>query len=224
MKLEFNVKGDERKRMVKALEEALDEKALYLKTPSCAYQVGNFKVGKNGELEFDENLNEEEKNKAIKAAVKATGVSPKELEQLTKQETNSANTQNISLSVALPKDKINTTNLAALLESKASLIKKALGVNDLSFKEEGENIIFDWFDEITNQEEALIYTRFISSLCKMSVDYKRISNKPIDTDNEKFSFRTFLIRLGYVGNDYKQDRKFLLRNLTGSSAFRYGAK
>ena len=50
MKLEFNVKGDERKRMVKALEEALDEKAIYLKTPSCAYQVGNFKVGKNGEL------------------------------------------------------------------------------------------------------------------------------------------------------------------------------
>ena len=70
----------------------------------------------------------------------------------------------------------------------------------------------------------MIYTRFISSLCKMSRDYKRISAKAKETDNEKFSFRTFLIRLGYVGDEYKEDRKFLLKNLSGSSAFRYGAK
>jgi hypothetical protein len=41
-------------------------------------------------------------------------------------------------------------------------------------------------------------------------------------DNEKFAFRVFLIRLGFVGDDYKNARKILLRNLTGNSAFKNG--
>lgn len=41
-------------------------------------------------------------------------------------------------------------------------------------------------------------------------------------DNEKYAFRCFLLRLGFIGADYKTDRKILLKNLTGSSAFRNG--
>ena len=36
------------------------------------------------------------------------------------------------------------------------------------------------------------------------------------------SFRCFLLRLGFIGKEYKTARKILLRNLTGNSAFRYG--
>ena len=43
------------------------------------------------------------------------------------------------------------------------------------------------------------------------------------TDNEKYTFRCFLLRLGFIGNEYKQSRKILLRNLSGSSAFKSGA-
>lgn len=39
---------------------------------------------------------------------------------------------------------------------------------------------------------------------------------------EKYAFRCFLLRLGMIGADYKAARKVLLRNLTGSSAFRHG--
>lgn len=45
-----------------------------------------------------------------------------------------------------------------------------------------------------------------------------------DTDNEKYAFRCFLLRLGFIGAEYKQDRKILLRNLTGSSAFKSGGR
>ena len=38
------------------------------------------------------------------------------------------------------------------------------------------------------------------------------------------SQRCFLLRLGYIGNDYKADRKILLKRLSGSSAFKSGAK
>ncbi len=42
-------------------------------------------------------------------------------------------------------------------------------------------------------------------------------------DNEKFAFRVFLIRLGFIGDDYKAARKILLSNLSGNSAFKNGA-
>jgi hypothetical protein len=41
-------------------------------------------------------------------------------------------------------------------------------------------------------------------------------------DNEKYAFRCFLLRLGFIGAEYKTDRKILLKNLTGSSAFKNG--
>jgi hypothetical protein len=49
---------------------------------------------------------------------------------------------------------------------------------------------------------------------------KYASAKPINTDNEKYAFRTWLIRLGMTGNEYKSTRKLLLQNLSGNGAFR----
>ena len=48
----------------------------------------------------------------------------------------------------------------------------------------------------------------------------RILARKTETDNERYTFRIFLIRLGMKGNRYKQTRKILLRNLPGYSAFR----
>ena len=50
-----------------------------------------------------------------------------------------------------------------------------------------------------------------------------ISNKDHrSTDNEKYAFRCFLLRLGFIGAEYKTARKILLKNLSGSSAFKNG--
>jgi len=43
-------------------------------------------------------------------------------------------------------------------------------------------------------------------------------------ENEKYAFRCFLLRLGFIGAEYKIERKILLRNLTGSSAFKSGRR
>ena len=43
-----------------------------------------------------------------------------------------------------------------------------------------------------------------------------------EVDNEKYAFRCFLLRLGFIGAEYKVERKILLKNLTGSSAFKNG--
>ena len=73
-------------------------------------------------------------------------------------------------------------------------------------------------------DEIADYTQFISRLCDMARDAKRVSSKPTETDNDKYAFRCFLLRLGFIGEIYKTDRKILLKNLNGSSAFKSGAK
>jgi hypothetical protein len=58
----------------------------------------------------------------------------------------------------------------------------------------------------------------------MSKEQKRITATEKAVDNEKYAFRCFLLRLGFIGDEYKSDRKILLRNLKGSSAFKSGTK
>jgi hypothetical protein len=58
----------------------------------------------------------------------------------------------------------------------------------------------------------------------MARNQKRVFAQVTETDNEKYAFRCFLLRLGFIGSEYKTVRKILLRNLTGDSAFRHGKK
>ena len=41
-----------------------------------------------------------------------------------------------------------------------------------------------------------------------------------EVENEKYAFRCFLLRLGFIGAEYKNALKILLRNLSGNAAFR----
>ena len=56
----------------------------------------------------------------------------------------------------------------------------------------------------------------------MSIAQKRISATEKFAENEKYAFRCFLLRLGFIGSEYKEERKILLENLSGSSAFKSG--
>ena len=66
------------------------------------------------------------------------------------------------------------------------------------------------------------YDTFICKLCEMARNQKRVNAAEKSTDNEKYAFRCFLLRLGFIGAEYKTARKILLKNLSGSSAFRNG--
>lgn len=128
------------------------------------------------------------------------------------------------LTIRLPLDKVSAGNLTNLLEAKGCLIKKALGIDDLGILIAEDTISFPWFSTLPEPDEVSAYTHFIVALCKMSKDQKRISNVEKPVDNEKYAFRCFLLRIGFIGNEYKTERKILLRNLTGSVAFKSGAK
>lgn len=71
-----------------------------------------------------------------------------------------------------------------------------------------------------DNDEISAYTQFISRLCGMARNAKRVSAKPTETDNDKYAFHCFLLRLSFIGKEHKTARKILLRNLMGNSAFR----
>lgn len=115
-------------------------------------------------------------------------------------------------------------NLEKLIASKAELIKKALGVDALRIERTETTLKFPWFQFPAESDEVAAYSRFIGALCAAAKKQKRVSAHEKAVDNEKYAFRCFLLRLGFIGDEYKQVRKVLLKNLAGNSAFKSGTK
>ena len=119
-------------------------------------------------------------------------------------------------------------NLRRIIASKKTLILKALGIvelpfsDGLTFKVSDENLRFPWFPLNGIDGEADAYSRFVCAMCAMAKRQKRITAIEKETDNDKLSMRLFLIRLGFIGPEYKSARKILLRNLTGNSSWKHG--
>jgi len=66
------------------------------------------------------------------------------------------------------------------------------------------------------------YIQLCLALSEMAKELKTASPKPQQTENPKFAMRTWLIRLGLVGEEFATARDFLTRNLNGDAAFRFG--
>ena len=113
-------------------------------------------------------------------------------------------------------------NLDALLLSKGRLIRHAFDIREATYTLTDDRITFAWLHGTITDETAKAYAEFISKLCLMARTQKRVTAKEKIVDNEKYAFRCFLLRLGMIGNAYKESRKILLQNLTGSSAFKSG--
>lgn len=208
--LRYNVTGSERKRLVAAMEKILEVKPKYLGAPSFAYEVDYFMVNKNGTVTFDARVDSEEIERLIDA-LHEQGFEAEEPEITD------------SLILSYPRDSISDAaleNLHLLVSSKESLIKKALGTAALPIEVSEDKVSFPWFTGWPTPEEVNAYAHFTSKLLCMAKTQKRVTAKGKDSDNDKYAFRCFLLRLGFIGDEYKEARKILLRNLTGSSAFK----
>ena len=232
MVLHFNVIGENRKKMVKAIETELGLKATYLGAPTFAYQVDIFTISRDGALSWNDldatdRDGMEKSSRVIDICVMAAGVSPSEWdnnemgaeEHQNEQNKGTEEEESLNLKISIPLEKVDMGNLIRLLEAKGELIKKALGIENTFITEKNHIVEFAWFDEVT-PDEALAYTKFIEALCEMSVKQKKITAKPKENENKKYAFRCFLLRLGFIGDEFKEDRKILLKNLDGSSAFK----
>lgn len=207
MKVEYFVSGDERKRLVKVIEGVTGKKAVYKFMPTCNFEIGEFTVLKDGTLEIAPNA-DETTVKAVLNELKNAGF---------KGEKSAAKTQ-VEIPIEnFPGDTLK--NLWRIVESKEKLIKKAIGTDCLPIIEGDSVVCFPWFFD-TDEFSTSTYTEFIFKLCQMARDAKCIRVKERKVENEKYAFRCFLLRLGYIGDEYKEKRKLLLKNFTGSGAFK----
>ena len=247
MEIRYNVTGDKRKALVKVISDTTGARAVYKFMPTCNYEIDYFTVTKDGTLLFDDRSDTEEVEKVLEA-IAAAGFdcepagteadSPKEAEQDAPaaeteepaQEAGEAATEGdnaeeggqAGLTVSLPLDGFSAEaldRLRKLVGCKATLIKKALGAERLDFQTDDEKVSFPWWDELPAPEEAGAYTAFIAALCKMAKEARRVTATEKDVESEKYAFRGFLLRLGFIGADSKEQRKLLLKNLSGSAAF-----
>ena len=222
MKANFSVTGNDRKALVKAIADLTGDKAVYKFMPTCAYEIGDITVDKEGGVTCED----ADKLERIIHSLIADGFTPEDTEEVesTDEETTAENDDEATgLTVSLPLDKVAVGNLTNLLIAKESLIKKALGIDDLGIEITEDTVSFPWFTEIPEPDAVKAYTHFIAALGKMSRDLKRISATEKEIHNEKYAFRCFLLRLGFIGNEYKAERKILLKNLSGNSSWKNGA-
>lgn len=85
------------------------------------------------------------------------------------------------------------------------------------------------FDEPTAERKGGIhagqlksYIQLCLALSQMAKDAKTASPKPQQNENPKYAMRTWLLRLGFIGEEFATARDFLTRNLSGDTAFRHG--
>jgi hypothetical protein len=221
MKINYKVTGNERKKLVKLISEITEVPSKYLGVPSCAYQVGPYRIEKDGELTFDSEL-DQGNIKTLMKKLQEAGFEA-EVDEPAPAE---AETEETGLIIQIPKDSLSDEDLeklAKLLDAKGNLIKKALNVDTLPIESDEERISFPWFSKLPNPDEIKAYSQFITKLCEMAKTQKRITVKEKEVDNEKYAFRCFLLRLGFIGEEFKTHRKILLQHLSGSSAFKGGA-
>ena len=224
MELDYNCTGADRKNLVAVLADHTGQKAKYLGAPSFAYQVDCITIDKNGVLHLDDNA-DPDWVEAIQARLASSGYTCISEAYDNPQPDPVMNEEPERISIQMPMASFTESslqNLFNLVDTKGSLIKKALGVSDLTINLLDDRLAFDWFPADSTPEEINAYTAFIAALCAMARNQKRITAKGKTVDNEKYAFRCFLLRLGFIGAEHKQTRKILLRNLTGSSAFKAG--
>lgn len=85
------------------------------------------------------------------------------------------------------------------------------------------------FDEPTRERRGGLhagqlksYIQLCLALSQMAKEVRTASPKPQQNENPKYAMRTWLLRLGFIGDEFKTARDILTRRLAGDASFRNG--
>ena len=218
----------DRKELVKVLSEHLGIKAKYLGVPSFAYQIGDFTISREGkilnkagdEVKLDEIIKPDPLTEEVMEIERVEIVLPLEGHSLGSLKTliNMVSSKQVLIKNSFKLDKtLIEEEVTEKLNTAEDLNEFKEDLTSENIKMDNENISF-----ILNTDLARTVSIFFGLLNEKSKELRYASPKPTITDNEKYAFRTWLMRLGMVGDEYKEARKELLENLSGNSAFRNG--
>lgn len=244
----------ERKEIVKALCDHFGVEPKYMGVPSFAYQIetaeetftvdraGKISTSKGNEVELESIINgrveveelsdlSETETTGFEVAVPMeghTGITLRNLvnmvyskQVLIKKSLGiTANIVENDFCIRINEAKIETLeDFKTAIESVGE--KRCPGI---TFDFNIDSITFKFFEWEASPEKIKAYTQLVALLTQIAKALKHASAKSKDTDNDKFTFRVWLVKIGMVGDEYKTARKVLLEKLEGNSAFRSGSK
>jgi hypothetical protein len=205
------ITGRDRKAVAAVVAEAAQGTVRYAGAPSFAYEVSGWAVDKNSVLHSPElTWDDLDRIRPVFSALSIAGLATEG--DLT-----------VRLKASDMTDTV-VTNLRNLISSKRNIIMKALqSEKDIAVTQD-EAVSFLLGRSTLNPEELTAYIMFAWKLADQAKAMKRISPTERSVENEKYAFRCFLLRLGFIGSEYKEARKVLLERLEGNSAFKSGAR
>ncbi len=241
-----------RKELVKKLAEHLEVTSAYLGAPTFAYQVGDYTVDRRGrildsdgrELELNALLAEttekgrEEGSLEIAAEETATNLEV-ELPLEGYQGQSLRNLMHVIYSrqplikkaLGFKTDLVDEKTIAALKEKPMVTLEhfqramEGVSVPGIDINYDKEIITFKLGPEGDNPGKVEAATKLFGLINLNARRLKRnVSAKVKPTENEKYSLRIWLLRLGMIGDEYKLARRVLLKNLSGNSSFRRPVK
>ena len=225
MNAKTNAQGKDRKNLVKAIAEITGQAAKYDGVPRCTYTVGDLTIERDGSITTED----EAGMKTLAAALRERGfeIEMPEAEEPKQEETKTAEPEEkmttTSWTLTMPREDFTDSqieNLEKIIASKANLIRKALDCADPLVVLTEDRVAFPWYNRPLGNGEGMATMQFITALCRMAKNAKRVTATEKEVPNEKYAFRCFLLRLGFIGAEFKEIRKNLLKRLEGSSAFR----
>ncbi len=211
MNIYYDVTGQRRKELAKALSEITLWDYKYLGAPSFCYQVGNYMIDQTGMLVCPDEAPSEILQKLVELLLKR-GFTPmwSELDIIV---------------ISLPRSEYDDAaieRLKNLVSSKKTLLMLALDSRNLKIEVDDDEIRFPWFIHHGIDDEILAYQQLVALLGRTAREQQRISPVEKPQENLKYAMRLFLVRLGFVGDKYKRSRKILLRYLPGNSSWKNG--
>ena len=68
--------------------------------------------------------------------------------------------------------------------------------------------------------EMKAYIQLCLAMSQLAKMVRTASPKPQQTDNEKYAMRCWMLRLGFIGDEFATAREILLRNVEGNASWR----
>jgi hypothetical protein len=236
---------ENRKDLVKAVEEFTKQRAEYMYAPTFAFKVGDYTINKDGSITSDfemDDLKEFLVEKGfIQQETEAETAEKKDL-LVENKENQQENTDGIEFSIPLDGAKgKDIENFKNMLYSYQYLINKAMGMELLEISDtapagavldktlvfefskgvriESDNLIFTYPD-IDGGEKLKAYMTLMCMAFSRAKENNRVQAKLQKPENEKYYMRVWLVRIGLGGKGGAETRKALMKNLKGHSAFR----
>lgn len=229
MTIHYNVPGKARKNLAQTIGTWLEADVEYAGAPTFAYRIDYFTIDRDGNLTFDDAADSEVIERLLEHLCdEGFECDISEAERKLSAAPSIDSIEDVdSLTLSFPDtgfDEASFERLQSLVKAKAALITKAFDAlsTEVTWNRDEHTIQFPWFrlDLSTEEDQKIACILFLNKLMDFAKNAKRITTKEKDADNEKYAFRCFLLRLGFIGDEYKGARKILLSRLSGNAAFK----